>query len=53
MASVLARVCSMQHIEVRIDTIDRVGEYLEIAVGSGATPQRHQVRHEGSGQAGT
>jgi uncharacterized protein YggE len=24
-------------IEVRIDTIDRVGEYLEIAVGSGAT----------------
>jgi hypothetical protein len=24
-------------IEVRIDTIDRVGEFLEIAVGSGAT----------------
>ena len=24
-------------IEVRVDTIDRVGEYLEIAVGSGAT----------------
>ena len=24
-------------IEVRIDTVDRVGEYLEIAVGSGAT----------------
>lgn len=24
-------------VEVRIDTIDRVGEYLEIAVGSGAT----------------
>ena len=24
-------------IEVRVDTVDRVGEYLEIAVGSGAT----------------
>jgi uncharacterized protein len=24
-------------IEVRIDTVDRIGEYLEIAVGSGAT----------------
>src|SRR6185436_9109435 len=24
-------------IEVRVDTIDRVGEYLEIAAGSGAT----------------
>jgi uncharacterized protein YggE len=37
-------------IEVRIDTIDRVGEYLEMAVGSGATSLngiRFDVKDEG------
>ena len=37
-------------IEVRIDTIDRVGEYLEIAVGSGAT-SLHGIRFDMKDQA--
>jgi uncharacterized protein YggE len=37
-------------IEVRIDTIDRVGEYLEIATGSGAT-SLHGIRFDMKDQA--
>ena len=37
-------------IEVRIDTIDRVGEYLEVAVGSGAT-SLHGIRFDVKDQA--